>query len=320
MHRYAFVFGIFVFLFWCTPTFAQFTVGATDFALTPVPSLPKPSEEVTISIQDAGLNAIGAKVVWYINNKQQTQFANERVIKVTAGALGSKTTVAADLVRSDGSHVHAETVLLPTVVDLILEAQTYVPSFYEGRALPGRTSNLHAIAVVNDGGTLPDSAYTYRWTLGDDVVFGGPVLGKNSISFPMPLYSNDLTVEVINPSGKLVARNTMKLQDVPAELYFYEWSPLRGLYRKAVSDPFALIGDETTIYGEPYFVNAAPDNLNSTIQWQVGAHVVSGTTDAPRALTLDRSLLGFGKNVSLQILTNDLVPQQLESSFTVNTP
>lgn len=61
----------------------------------------------------------------------------------------------------------------------------------------------------------------------------------------MPLYSKDLVVEVLNESGNTVSSQSMDLEAVQPELHFYEWSPLRGLYQRELSNPFALIGEET---------------------------------------------------------------------------
>jgi hypothetical protein len=281
--------------------------------------MPVPHESVTISLDDYSMHAVGAQVFWFVDDAEQAESKDARSITINAGALGVKTSVRATIVRADDSRASASIVIMPAVVDLVLEADTYVPSFYKGRALPSRTSTLHATAVVNDGGALPDTAYTYRWTVGEEVLFGGPVRGKNSVSFPIPLYSKELTVEVISPEGSTIARKSMTLQSVQPELYFYEWSPLKGLYQKTVSDPFALIGNETTVYGEPYFVNAAPTNVNADVTWTIDRQVVPSDPDALRALTITPDLIGQGASVALRILTKDRVPQLVERSVTMSS-
>ncbi len=311
-------FAVATYFLFCLPASAQMGIGAEGFSLDVRPSLPEPHMPVTISLNDYSVNAISAEVFWSVNGRLQEDSKNARSITLETGDLGEKNTVEVTLRRGDGTELRASTVIEPTVVDLVLEADTYVPSFYQGRALPGRTSMLHATAVVHDSTGLLDTAYTYRWTLGQEVLFGGAVKGKNTISFAMPIYSKALTVEVIGPEGRVVARKSITPTSVQPELYFYEWSPLKGLYQKAISDSFPLIGEESTIYGEPFFVNDSPNNENAVIDWNIGDVAVPADAGEPRALTLYRDAFGIG-DVDLRIVTKDLVPQVLEGGFNVIT-
>ena len=314
---FAVTFAVATYFLFCLPASAQMGIGAEGFSLDVRPSLPEPHMPVTISLNDYSVNAISAEVFWSVNGRLQEDSKNARSITLETGDLGEKNTVEVTLRRGDGTELRASTVIEPTVVDLVLEADTYVPSFYQGRALPGRTSMLHATAVVHDSTGLLDTAYTYRWTLGQEVLFGGAVKGKNTVSFAMPLYSKTLTVEVIGPEGKVIARKSMTPTGVQPELYFYEWSPLRGLYQDAISGAFPLIGEENTIYGEPYFVNTSPTSANANVAWNIGGQVVSSDPESARAITVTRDLLGTGDTIELQILTRDKVPQLLKSSFNV---
>lgn len=307
---------VFYFLFWL-PASAQMGIGGGGLSLEVRPSLPEPHMPVTVSINDYSVNAISADIFWSINGSRKENSNNARSITLETGDLGEKNTVEVILRRGDGTEIRASTVIEPTVVDLILEADTYVPSFYQGRALPGRTSTLHATAVVHDSTGVLDTAYTYRWTLGQEVLFGGAVKGKNAVSFPMPLYSKTLTVEVIGTEGNVIARKSMTPTSVQPELHFYEWSPLRGLYQNALSDIFPLIGEESTIYGEAYFVNNAPTNDTASLSWDINGYSVSGEIGYPQAFTLNRDVVVGDTTVGLRILTKDKVPQLLEKTFNV---
>ena len=151
-----------------------------------------------------------------------------------------------------------------------------------------------------------------------EVILGRVVNVKNILTFAMPIYSKGRSVEVIGPERRVVARKSITPTSVQPELYFYEWSPLRGLYQRAISGQFPLIGGEATIYGEPYFVNASPNNQNAMIDWSIGNFSVSSDFGESRALTLSTETMSEGA-VSLRILTKDTVPQLLEGSFNVFT-
>ena len=299
-----------------TETEAQLGMGVGQLLLSTSPTFPIPNADVTVRLEDYSVNAIGAEVFWFIDDVEQTEVKNERSITVRTGAVGEETVVRAILRKQDGNDVAASAVIVPTVVDLVLEANTYVPSFYKGRSLPARKSMLSAVALVHDGKTTESSTYTYRWTLGQNVLFAGPVRGKNRISFEMPLFSTDLAVEVLNESGNKVGYRSINIEAVKPELHFYEWSPLRGLYQRELSNPFALIGEETVIYGEPYFVSQTPSRENADFTWRIDGAAVLSNTDVSQAFGLTRENLGNGQ-VSLNLVTKDRVPAVLEKSFTV---
>lgn len=297
-------------------TGAQFGMNTAQLVLGTSPTFPLPHAEVTVRLEDYSVNAVGAEVFWFVDGVEQTEAKNDRSITIQSGAVGDETLVRAILRRQEGGDVAASVTVTPTVVDLILEADTYVPSFYQGRSLPSRNSTLSAVALVHDGKTAASSAYTYRWTLGQDVLFAGPVRGKNRVSFEMPLFSKDLVVEVLDESGRTVGRRSMTIEAVPPELHFYEWSPLRGLYQRELSNPFVLIGEETVIHGEPYFVPQPPTRENADFNWRIGGMSVASNAEAAQALGLTREALGTGQ-VSLRLVTKDRVPAVLEKGFTV---
>jgi hypothetical protein len=311
----AMIFTLCTLFFVAVPVHAQFGSMESAFSLGVSPSFPKPHTAVTIRLQDYSINAVGAAVFWFVDGVEQTAAKNERSLTIEAGAVGTEQTVQAILRQANGE-VSTSVVIRPTVVDLVLESETYVPSFYKGRALPNRNGTVRAIALVHDGETHTANTYAYRWTLGEDVLFAGPVLGKQSVSFDMPLFNKNLSVEVFDASGKSVGRSAMILDAVEPELHFYEWSPLKGLYQRELSDPFVLIGEETVVYGEPYFVTRSPEGEMASFAWRVNGAPVTPNTLLPQALTIQKALGTVG-DTTLRVITNGRVPAVLEKGFTV---
>jgi hypothetical protein len=299
------------------PALAQFGIGGQGLSLSISPTYPQPGGEVTVSLNDYSINAIGAQVFWFVNGTEIAESKNDRAITITAGSLGEETTVQVVLQRPDGSSIAATNTISPSVVDLILEADTYTPSFYRGRALPSRSGSVRAIALVHTGSELPESAYTYRWQLGSDVLFDGPMLGRNSVTFDVPIFSQDLSVEVFNAAGQSMGRGAIKIRSTEPELYFYEWSPLRGLSQKVISSPFPLIGDETVVYAEPYFVNRVAGGEYSNTAWTVNRNAVAADPASPRAIPLNRDLIMRSASVAFSLITEDRTPQRVSGMFEV---
>lgn len=317
---YSFIFaGIFVlsFFFSIVPLHAQTIPGqSTGLTLVAEPSYPAPHTETIISIDDYSINTVGSTITWFINNVEQTKNKNERSIKVTTGDLGKSTNVRVALSRAGGSVLTTSLSLTPSQVDIILESNTYVPQFYKGRALPSRDSMMRATAVVHDGKETPDSSYVYQWSLDSTVLMGGQTKGKRTIDIQMPHYDDlDLFVEVFKPTGELIGRGAVLLLAVEPELHFYENSPLRGLSERELMSPFRLIGEEATIYGEPYFMDTSMNERVATFTWMIDYEQVLHDASLPNALTL-RKVGGAGEAaIDFEVVTKGSIPQFVQKAF-----
>jgi hypothetical protein len=293
----------------------SFTVSA-GVNLIPNPQFPKPHSSVKVALDDYTLETTGASITWYINGVTQTEYQNERSIQFETGALGKESVVRVILSRTNAPTLSGSVTIVPRTIDLILEANTYVPDFYKGRALPSTESTVRAIAVVNDASVVPDTAYTYKWSQGNTVLFGGAVKGKNVLEVALPHYDNGgLTVEVFGTDGSIIGRETVSLTGVQPEVYFYEHSPLRGLSEKAVVSPLQFIGEEATIYAEPYFMNTSMNEDADTFSWKINGEETAHDTNTPNAITL-RHVGGEGEaRVGFTMVTKSQIPQFVEKLF-----
>ncbi len=307
----------FVFSYATQYTKAQSFLGENiGIALIAKPQFPAPYSVVEVSLDDYSVETTGASIAWYIDNVEQKEDRNERTLSFSAGALGEKTVVKVVLTRSSAPTLTSSLGIVPTVVDVVLEANTHVPSFYAGRPLPSSESTVRATALVHTNTAIPESVYTYTWSQGSTVLFGGPRKGKNSIELPVPRFSNDpLIVEVVDSTGTLVGRKSITINAVDPELHFYEYSPLRGLSRKEVMSPLPLIGEETTIHGEPFFMHTTISDRSADFLWKINDQETSHDEGAPNAITL-RHVGGAGSaQVGLSIITKEQMPQFVEKFF-----
>lgn len=288
--------------------------GVGDFfsegGLSLNPQHPEPHEEVVVSLNYYGIDLFGSTILWYKDDALQHDATNQRSFSFTAGSIGEKTTLRAVVTLREGKVLSVTRVVSPALVDLIIESDTYVPPFYKGRSLPSREADMRAIAVVHDGSGVADSTYTYKWSLSNSVLFGGPVGGKNVAELTIPRYDNKrLTVEVFDEDGSPVAKNSVVLRTQEPELHFYELNPLRGLGQKALGSQYVLLGEESTISGEPYYLS--PDDLDEVnVSWKLDGQSANSVEGRPNQLTLER--VGEGSvraRVGLEIITNALLPQ-----------
>lgn len=303
-----------LFFFSASPLHAQ-TAGLTLIA---EPAFPSPHTETTITLDDYSLDTIGSSITWYVDGVEQEAYRNERTLKMTTGALGKKSVVRAVLSRPNALTLSTSRTIIPTQVDIILEANTYTPQFYSGRALPTRDSLMRAIAVVNDGGVASDSSYVYAWSMDSSALSGGTLKGKNVLDLEMPHYDDKvLSVEVFNADGDALGQGGVLLTAVEPELHFYEHNPLRGLSERAASSPLQLLNEETTIYGEPYFIDARMRETEATFSWSIDTEPVAPDENIPNALTL-RHIGGKGSSmIDFDIVTRKNFPQFVRRTLQV---
>ncbi len=288
-----------------TPSF----VGNSIY-LESAPQYPEPNSAVTVSLNDYSVDALGATIFWYINGIEQTSAKNSRSIEVPTYTLGSEEIVKVVLTRPGSPDLSSSLTISPVVIDLIVEADTHVPVFYKGRTLPSKDSPMRVIALVHDVSGSIKNEYTYKWSAGDSVLFGGPLKGKNIINYTMPHFTDsEITVQVFDTKGNTVGKKTVSIGAVDPQLYFYEYSSLRGLSERAASNQLPFIGDEMTLFGEPYFINAHMDEGEATFEWMIDNNPTTPNISAPNAVTLSRTGEGGSATILLRIVTLSSIPQ-----------
>mgnify|MGYP003418207870 FL=1 len=263
--------------------------GLSKFSLQTKPRFPNAGELTIVSLNDYTMNTVGAKVEWYVDDKLMSESANQRFIKVPAPALGESVTVKARFLFQSGRTAESSTILKPVQVDVVVEPETRVPTFYKGRPLAVQQSAIKAVAFVyTDQGTAPAKNLTYRWESGGKVVEGGNLYEGNSIRFEPPLRrSAELQLTVMDSAGTPIGGKTISIPIVSPEVSFYEMNPLRGQSTIAIRNNFFLSGGELSVRAEPYYLS--PETYADSgrdIEWQVSGIKVQNTSNDPYILTL----------------------------------
>jgi len=290
----------------------------TAAALAVNPLFPQPYTDVTVSIEAYSMDTVGATITWFVDGVEQTSFRNARSLTLRTGTLGKKISVSAIVKMLNGPSFTVRRDIIPAAVDLILESDTYVPAFYRGRALPSGNASMRAIAIPHVGTSQSPLSFTYRWELGGSVLFGGPIRGKQSADVTMSRFANErLSVTVIDQNGVSVAQKTIMLNPIEPELHFYEDNPLRGLHERAILDSLTLIGDETTVYAEPYYMNTnlTPESVDFT--WSINGEETAYKNPDQHTITLRKSGGSGNALVELKALTTTKIPQYLRGAFSI---
>ncbi len=261
------------------------------------PEYPNPGDTVSVTLNDYQSNSFGASIAWYVDGTLRPELNNQRTIGVTASDVGKNTTLRAVLTEPGGSTEVAVRTITPVYLDIIVEPQTHVPESYLGRALPSLGSVVNLTALLNNG-SMMGTDHIYTWKINDQVLDGGPVRGRNKISFVTPQGSNFiLSLQVTRLDGTIIGKRALTLPSVSPEVVFYEVNSLYGLSSQSLKGSFRLTGSSATLRAEPYFLDSQVYNQPSILEWTINNQESTPSGSNPYEITLERT--GYGGTADL---------------------
>jgi hypothetical protein len=280
------------------------------------PEYPRPGEEVTITINDYRGGTYGSNVTWLYDGQVVDSAENRRSVTIVAGALNTPTKVEAVLSKPSGGREVLSTTIRPVYLDIVIEAQTRVPDFYLGRSLPSIGSMVNATALVNDGRMRTDLVYT--WSLDRQVLEGGPIRGRDQVSFAMPMGDNAiLSVQATEPSGRVLARRAIFVPSVQPSVSFHEVSTLFGVKQSPIDSELILVGNTGTVQAEPYHLDTRVYNNPAVAQWKIDNSSQQNTGGSPYQITFQQTGLTGSVKLGFQVRDTTQVLQGATDSIRV---
>lgn len=202
-------------------------------------------------------------------------------------------------------------------VDIIIEANTTAPDWYDGRALGSVGSTVRAVAVpIINGSSAGD--YYYHWKLNNETLLNGPTANANEIFVTIPRTGNGLlSVQVQNAQGTTLASRSIQLEAATPEVHFYEINPLRGDSVRAIGSNYFLTGEEITFAAEPYFMDQDIFTGSGDYAWKLANQTAPHDPDNPTQITV-RSTGGSGSaKLHFGVRNTNSLLQYVSGTFTI---
>lgn len=287
------------------------------------PETPGENQAVTISVQSYAVPLDSAMLTWYVNKEVVASGVGEKSIQTMTGGFGQTVTVNLVIATTDGRRFDKQLLLKPIEVDILWEADTFVPPFYKGKALPTYKSivKLSAIPRFNASESIPLS-YSYTWTANNFQGLGQG-LGKNGVLLHMK-YSGSavpVTVKVNNLAGTGEEGTASKsIMAVDPLLLFYEDAPLLGVrFDRALFGTVITDGTSFTIRAMPYFFsNDDMENANFVSTWYKDNVKLAPGLDTS-TLTLEKEgASAQGSTLRLSLQNRKRILQAADAAITVN--
>jgi hypothetical protein len=286
--------------FFCTLAFfaaiahAQLDFGI-DFVISTQPEHPRPGDAVRVSVKSVLLDLESGTVAWYVNGTRRASGVGLKETEVTVGPLGSATRVRAVFIEEGFERTAAEIVIRPVEIDLLWEADSYVPLTFRGRSLPSAGTSLHMEALPRfkraDGSSVLPRDIIFTWKRNGYVIAGASGRGKSRVVLESPpLFGTDtMSVEARTTDGSFIAETNVRIPSTEPIISLYEDHPLFGvMYHRALGSENFFSGVETSFAAIPYFADAEmAESPDLAYEWKVDENSIANDPERPNEITLN---------------------------------
>lgn len=252
-----------------------------SFSVTP--TVPRPGELVTAKIASYSSDLNRLKISWYVNGELMKQEIGATEHQFTIGELGKVTRITVVITKTTGETVEKSYTFRPAEVDLIYEAQTFTPNFYDGKAFFSRQSSIKFVAMPQvlstTGNYISPEKLSYKWYVDGSVVQNQSGYGKQTFVYTGNILSSSarVGVEISTIEDGAVANATIAVNPVAPEALIYEKSPTLGtLYNKVVPSNFSISSPEIEFEVVPYFFNKVlVENKSTVYNWKLNGSKIN---------------------------------------------
>lgn len=290
------------------------------------PDTPTPNSSVTVTLSAYGTDLNAATINWTLNGKSVQGGIGDKTYTLTTGNAGQTSKLVANIIPTDGLPITKTISITPENLDLLWQAQSYTPPFYQGKALFPPQGTLTLVAMpgfVSSGGTqISAKNLIYKWTKDDTVLGSLSGYGKNTLTLTGSVISKPMLIEVDAQSqdGSLKASREIEVAPSDVQALLYPTDPLYGtLFNKSISSFFNLNGKEISFEAFPYYFSGySRSNSSLSYTWQMNSTQINvPSTQDNMTFRNDGNSTG-NSTVALAISEIDKILQNTSTNFTIN--
>lgn len=246
-----------------------------------IPQHPGPFEKVSVSVEDFSRDLNKVQISWSLNGKVEKTGTGLKSFEFNTGALGSVSSISINM----GGEVQTLTVR-PTVTDIIWQADTYTPPFYQGKSLHSNQDPITLVAepffITSQGDRLDPEKLVYKWTYNGKVNSNASGYGKKTftVSPSILLKPIEVVVEVTSPDNSYHSLSKISIADTKPEVLLYENDPLYGIHFENTlnNKDFPITSQEIRVFGVPLFFSRKQKNENALdLNWRLNGTGINQT-------------------------------------------
>lgn len=290
---------------------------AADATITLDPPSPEPYSKVTLTLVSYDINVDTSMVVWKVAGKEAKRGLGEKTLSLSTGAVGATIPVSAIVSDANGNVINASINVDPESVSLVWEApESYVPPFYEGKALPSDGAAVRIIAVPNMA--VPASSLAYTWFVEDVAITSASGAGKQTLITNLDTLTDATNIRVVvrSPQGG-VAEKTLSISPHAVMPMIYSYDELLGTNFSSSFKRRLELAHDIILSLEPFYLSAK-NGLESTAQYAWYIDNLPVTPQEKTLLALRPKADAYGvRNLSIILQNTRRRLQQAEADLQV---
>ncbi len=260
----------------------QLTEGAaSEFSLQATNPNPDPGETVTIEVITFAFDKDRASYEWRVNGVRQREASGRGQYRLALppGKEGEARTVSVTLTTPDGITRTKNVAVRAVSAPLYWWADTGVPYWYKGKALPvaGTSVNVIALpAVANPGGLA------YQWRFNGGLVPQASGLGKSRYSFTLQFpVREQIEVAMQDAAGTFSKTAAASVKPAEPQVGIYPLVPKRGVaWERRAAEFSADSGQPHQFIAVPFFFPRAGERALAYI-WNLNGKDIAGEPPDP---------------------------------------
>lgn len=277
------------------------------------PSNPKAWDKVQIQLSSYSINLDTSKITWYIDNVSIKEGTGIKSLNMQTKNSGDVTKIRAVIETTDGIVTEVAKEISTAGVDLVVEPTSYTTPFYQGKPLFAAQGVVRIVAipdVATNGKKISSKNLIFQWKKDDVILQSSSGVGRDSliITGSVPIKDINISVQIMNSSGGVLASASKILTVNDPKILFYENSPLYGvLFNKAIINNYYLgQKEEVNILAKPFFFNTKSDiSSELAYKWSVNGNPIS-TDGKVNELTLRQPTTNLKGTASISLDLNNV--------------
>ncbi|MEK7478143.1 MAG: hypothetical protein AAB645_02130 [Patescibacteria group bacterium] len=276
------------------------------------PGSPGPNETVNISLGSYSADLETSSISWSEDGKTYPALIGQSSFSFTMGSLGSTKEISASITALSGGNIEKNFTFTAGSVDILWEANTYVPPFYQGHSQPSSDSQLKIVAIPHifaaDGQPLGLNQLVFKWQNGSSRLSAGkPGVNYLTIQAEKPGGKISLTLNIYDLFGQLLISKDINIPTSNPQILVYENKPLVGMQYQRALTSIDLSTPEIALQVEPYFFSL-PDVMANQLSynWQMNGRPITASSTDRRQMSFQQDR-GSAGTVNVAVLVKDAV-------------
>ncbi|GEM_PF-1257746 len=294
--------------------------------LSSEPSSPSPEQKVTVQADTPTTDSDRDVFTWIIDGVTRPELsgAGKNTFTYTAGPVGSIKRVSVRVQPINDQAFSSSLNIYTTDIVLTWTADTFIPKWYKGKALPIVNSKIRMVALptfIVDGAQIPASRLIYAWSVDGNRVSKG--VGKQVYDFEQPNQTwatPTILVTVEDSAGRIHKEVRTGMISQQPHAVIYQSLPLGGIeFRRGTAAFPSIAPSIVDLEVEPFFFNVQ-SRYDLSYTWSVGRSPAANTPQNPFLLTIDAQQQQGNADIPVSIVvqnTSDLDSPAVSSFLSI---